>query len=36
MFWFFACEACGMLAPQPGIKSTTPAFEGKALYQGSS
>ena len=20
MFWFFSCKACGILAPQPGIK----------------
>ena len=31
MFWFSGHEACGILAPQPGIKSTSPALEGKVL-----
>ena len=28
---FFGCEACGILAPRPGIKRTSPALEGKVL-----
>ena len=28
------CVACGMLAPQPGIKPTHPALEGKVLNTG--
>ena len=31
MFWFFNLEACGVLAPYPGMKSTLPALEGKVL-----
>ena len=31
MFWFLGCEACGILAPQPGMEPTTPALEGKVL-----
>ena len=31
MFWFFGHEACGILAPQPGIKPTLPGWEGKVL-----
>ena len=31
MFWSWGHEACGILAPQPGIKSTSPALEGKVL-----
>ena len=31
MFWFFSQEACGILAPLPGIKPTPPALEGKVL-----
>ena len=27
IFWFFGQEACGILAPQPGIKP--PALEGE-------
>ena len=34
MFWFFGCEACGILAPQPGIKLTPPALEGEVLTTG--
>ena len=34
MFWFFGQEACGILAPQPGIKSAPPALEGKVLTTG--
>ena len=29
MFWFFGHEACGILAPQPGIEPTPPALEGE-------
>ena len=29
MFWSFGPEACDILAPQPGIEPTLPAFEGK-------
>ena len=28
MFGFFGCEACGILAPRPGIKPAPPALEG--------
>ena len=28
MLWFFGHEACGILAPLPGIETTTPALEG--------
>ena len=28
MFWFFGPKACGILAPQPGIKPSPPAFKG--------
>ena len=31
----FGCHACRILAPQPGIKPTSPALEGKALSTGS-
>ena len=31
---FFGHEACGILAPQPGIRPTAPAFEGKVLTIG--
>ena len=34
MFWFFGREACGMLAPRPGIEPTPPALEGKVLTTG--
>ena len=34
MFWFFGHEACGILAPLPGIKPTTPALEGEVLTSG--
>ena len=34
MFWFFGCEACGILAPQPGIESRPPALEGEVLTTG--
>ena len=29
MFCFFGGEACGILAPRPGIKPASPALEGK-------
>ena len=32
MFWFFSCEACGILVPQPGSNSPQPpALEGVIL-----
>ena len=34
MFWFFGPEACGILAPQPGIEPTHPALEGEVLTTG--
>ena len=34
MFCFFGHEACGILAPQPGIKPTLPEWEGKVLTTG--
>ena len=34
MFWFFGHEACGILAPQPGIEPTPPALEGEVLTSG--
>ena len=34
MFWFFGCETCGILAPQPGIEHATPALEGEVLTTG--
>ena len=30
-FWFFSCQACGRLAPSPGIEPTPHALEGKVL-----
>ena len=33
-FIFFGCEACGILAPQLGIKLATPALKGKVLTPG--
>ena len=37
MFWFFGREACGSLAPRPGIEPARPALEGEVLttHQGS-
>ena len=35
MFWVFGCEACGILAPQPGNEPTPPALEGEVLTTGS-
>ena len=34
MFWFFVCEARGILAPRPGIEPTPPALEGEVLTTG--
>ena len=34
MFWFFGCEACGILAPWPGIEPVPPALEGEVLTTG--
>ena len=34
MFWFFGREACGILAPGPGIEPTPPALEGTVLTTG--
>ena len=34
MFWFFGQEACGILAPPPGIEPTPPALEGEVLTTG--
>ena len=31
MFCFFGCEACGILAPQPGVEPVPPALEGEIL-----
>ena len=31
MFWFFAHEACGILAPWPGIEPAPPTLEGEVL-----
>ena len=33
-FWFFGCEAHGILVPHPGIKPAPPALEGKVLTTG--
>ena len=35
MFWFFGYEACGILAPSPGIKPLLTALEGQVLITGS-
>ena len=32
MFWCFGCEACGILAPRPGIEPTPPALEGEVNH----
>ena len=34
MFWFFDCEAHGIVFPWPGIKSAPPALEGIVLTTG--
>ena len=35
MLWFFGPEACGILAPQPGIKHVLLRLEGEILPTGS-
>ena len=34
VFWFFGREACGILAPRPGIEATPLALEGEVLTTG--
>ena len=34
MFWFFGLEACGILAPRPGIEPAPPALEDEVLTTG--
>ena len=34
MFWFLGREACGILAPRPGIEPAPPALEGQVLTTG--
>ena len=34
MFWFLGCEACGILAPQPGVEPAPLALEGEILTSG--
>ena len=34
MFWFFGPEACGILAPRPGIGPAPPTLEGEVLTTG--
>ena len=34
MFWIFVLEACGILAPRPGIEPAPPALEGEVLTNG--
>ena len=31
MFWFFGHEACGILAPIPGVEPTPPALKGEVF-----
>ena len=33
-FWLFGHEACGILAPQPGIEPAPPPLEGDVLAIG--
>ena len=33
-FWIFGHEACGILAPRPGIEPAPPALEGEVLTTG--
>ena len=33
-FWLLGREACGIFAPQPGIKPTSPTLEGELLTTG--
>ena len=34
MFVWSGCKACGILAPQPGVKPARPALEGKVFATG--
>ena len=34
VFWFLGCEACGISAPQPGIKPAPRALEGEVPTTG--
>ena len=34
MFWFLGHQACGILAPQPGIEPEVLSLEGKVLTTG--
>ena len=34
MFWPFGHEACGILAPQPGVEPAPPALEGEVPTTG--
>ena len=34
MFWFSGHEACGILAPSPGMEPATPSLEGEILTTG--
>ena len=34
MFWFFGLEACGILAPGPGMEPTPPELKGRVLTTG--
>ena len=34
MFWCFGPKACGILAPQPGIKPSPSAVKGEVLTTG--
>ena len=36
LIFFFGSEACGILAPQPGVKPAPPALGGKVLTTGPS
>ena len=31
MFWFFGIQACGLLAPWPGMEPAPPVLEGEVL-----
>ena len=33
-FWGFGQEACGIIAPRPGIQCATPTLEGEVLITG--
>ena len=32
MFWFYGCEAYGILVPCPGFEPTPPALEGEVNH----